>query len=535
MRLHLLAGAAVTFCFATSAANAQYDFDIRTLVLSEEPAQGTNADFARFFSVFGYEPTVTPSGFIHFGGRAGTDWGLWSADPLANHEVSLFALAGEPITNGERGDTWRVPPRPLIDEDNRVIGRITVAASGREGITIGEPGNLSLIARTDYLAPGYDDGTRYARNEFLQPAANRTGHIAFGTELVLGSGRTAGPGLFERLPDEQVRLVLGPAMQAPGLPEGSLVEAARRAAINDDGLMAFGGQLVVDTGDVTRENSSVLWGGFGDNTQLLLRGGDSIGGQGIFDRVLLIPTIGNSGQIALWAGLKGTTRRNQAIVGGPMDDLRVIARKGTRGPGMAQDETWTSNHGSVFWQPLISDDGNAAFYGSIRAPDSGLDLHGLWFGNADNLEMVTRSGHPILEFGAGVVIGGASREFAMNPKGDILFRAGLLGEGVDSSNNLALFVWLRGLGLQPVLRTGQEIEVRPGDFRVLADFRFSTGSAGQDGFATVFNNSGLIAYTAMFTDGSSGGFYSTVPTPPAAIPLLGCLALAMSRRRQQRA
>ena len=100
-------------------------------------------------------------------------------------------------------------------------------------------------------------------------------------------------------------------------------------------------------------------------------------------------------------------------------------------------------------------------------------------------------------------------------------------------NNSALYGWDPTGGLILVARTGDLLEVAPGDLRRIDALTSlnALGSGGEDGRVTGLSDNGLLAFRAQFIDGSSGVFVAQIPTPGAA-SLLGLATLSAARRRR---
>jgi hypothetical protein len=97
---------------------------------------------------------------------------------------------------------------------------------------------------------------------------------------------------------------------------------------------------------------------------------------------------------------------------------------------------------------------------------------------------------------------------SLNSAGQIAFRAELIGDGVDSSNDRGIWATDANGDLQLIARTGDQLEVAPGDSRTLAELDFVSVSNNSDGRRSAFNNVGQLAFWASFTDGSQGVFVS---------------------------
>ncbi|MGH0030852.1 MAG: DUF7453 family protein [Myxococcota bacterium] len=177
--------------------------------------------------------------------------------------------------------------------------------------------------------------------------------------------------------------------------------------------------------------------------------------------------------------------------------------------------------------------------GVISANDDAIHL-----GTPGDLNLVLREGDPAPGTGAGVTLlplaSWASQGRALNASGELVLDAGLAGPGVGAGNDLAIFAHLEGR-LFLVLREGDDLEVAPGDTRTIQGLRLRRArGAVVDGIPTPFNDARQLAFTADFTDGSSGVFVATlgplpVPgLPPAAVALLAMLLVGAGHAARRR-
>jgi hypothetical protein len=130
----------------------------------------------------------------------------------------------------------------------------------------------------------------------------------------------------------------------------------------------------------------------------------------------------------------------------------------------------------------------------------------------------------------------------LNAAGQTAFYAYLIGSGIGASNNKGIWATDRSGVLQLVARRGDLLEVAPGDFRTISLLTFlgdrdSHSTGNSDGRPSAFNNLGQVAFSAIFTDGTSGIFVSNrvaIPEPSAiSTILMGALCLNFHRRRNR--
>jgi hypothetical protein len=139
------------------------------------------------------------------------------------------------------------------------------------------------------------------------------------------------------------------------------------------------------------------------------------------------------------------------------------------------------------------------------------------------VDLVVRSGSPAPGTTPGVFFGDIQGMLG-NGQGQVAFFSGLRGEGVDETNGSGLWATDPQGELVLIARTGDLLEVLPGDFRRIEHLSAEEWSGGGDGRRVCFSENGELAFKAEFTDGSNGIFVAFVPEP-ATVTLLG-IALA---------
>jgi hypothetical protein len=113
----------------------------------------------------------------------------------------------------------------------------------------------------------------------------------------------------------------------------------------------------------------------------------------------------------------------------------------------------------------------------------------------------------------------------------VAFQASLAGPGGNTG------IWFEGPdGLELLVRTGQQFEVAPGDIRTIQQLGFYGGSGNEDGARSGFNDFDQLAFSASFTDGTSGVFVAnlgTIPEPASAALVLVAAGVFYSRARRR--
>ena len=106
---------------------------------------------------------------------------------------------------------------------------------------------------------------------------------------------------------------------------------------------------------------------------------------------------------------------------------------------------------------------------------------------------------------------------ALNLSGQTAFRARLSGVSVSESNDEGVWAEDRLGELTLIAREGDQLDVDEGpqtDLRTISKIAFAPSSGNEDGYSNGFNDRGQVAFTAQFTDGSSGVFVSNLVAEP---------------------
>lgn len=98
-----------------------------------------------------------------------------------------------------------------------------------------------------------------------------------------------------------------------------------------------------------------------------------------------------------------------------------------------------------------------------------------------------------------------------SPRGRAAFLATLRGTGVTPASSLALFAERPGARLSLVVRTGQAVEIAPGQTRTVRAIVFESGDA--ESGAMQFNALGDLVFTVAFTDNSRAILRTRVGCP----------------------
>jgi hypothetical protein len=215
--------------------------------------------------------------------------------------------------------------------------------------------------------------------------------------------------------------------------------------------------------------------------------------------------------------------------------VRTVALSGQSAPGTPSGVNFYFSDSSDFpFTPALNDAGQTAFFARLIGGGviNGTNDEGIWSEGSGSLALVARQGSPAPGTPSDVNFNNFLAHPSLNDAGQTAIWATLTGNGVDSTNGRGIWATDRTGVLQLIARTGDPLEVAPGDFRTLSAISFVANTGNSDGRPSAFNNLGQLAFFARFTDGSAGIFVSNrvaVPEPSslllaalAAIGLLRC-------------
>ncbi len=450
---------------------------IAVMARKGDPAPGATADETFKKIMVDDLPVVNASGqalvFSELEGPRVSDANEAALYFYDGSQTNLVARQGKSAAGAEPGvtygDFWGLPIH-LNDAGQVAFGNQLNGTSRREVIYFGEPGALSIVARTNDPVPGLGAGATIAAIDFQSLALNRAGQLAFGG--------------FAHTPGGSKSFILA------GTP-GTMVVAAQ------EGQSISG----VTLGEFVGESS---------------------------------PRLNAAGEIAFAAPLDGpglTNTNDSAIFAGMPGALAVIAREGDPAPDTTPGTLFGESEllrNSTSFEPVdpdglaLSESGAVVFRTSLIGPDVTGANESAIYSNVDGpLALVAREG----DWAPGTPADTSFADFfdpsegqvsnpMINAGGRIVFGASLTGPGVVAGMN-DRGIWATNsagqLGL--VLRTGELFDVDPApetqDLRVVQSFQLLGGGAGESGRATGINNLGQIVVNISFNNGSSGVFHVT--------------------------
>ncbi len=537
---------ALLFCSDCSASNLLTGRAVQTVALSDGLAPSTmdGVTFGVFTAPTLGEPALNDAGQVAFGSFLRGDGivqdnsvALWAGSP---GDVNLVAWAGQPIEGVDDGSVLNSfglaqPPRTINNLGETAFGAFVSGDTLNENnVWAGTAGGLRLVARSGEDAAGINGG---AYTSFAAPSLNGLGQVAL-------LGRAEGVGVDgsnnEALWVERngvLELLAREGSPAPMTGDARVFGRLFIPSLAHDGTVVFPAliRLPSDPGLGT----GGLWTADGAGLRPMYLSGAPAPGlpPGVEMTAFTLPErqITKTGQVGFTAVLAGAdvnALNDEALYVGDDERLRLVARSGEQAPGYVDGVTFDD-----LGAPALNNHNRTAFVGSIfREPGDPFGenrfLVGLWSEGMGPLSLVARRG----DQPAGV---DGDAEFtlignpALNDLGQVAFAGSIFGDGVDLTNRSG--IWAQDLSgeLQLILRTGDQIEVAPGDVRTVRSFSFDEGP-GVDG-NLAFNNRGQVLFRAVFDDATQGVFISNVvaiPEPAAVWIAAGLLWLATAPRNE---
>jgi hypothetical protein len=499
------------------------------------PAGATFTSIGRTF--------LNDTGQTAFLANVGDIEGIWSE---SSGRLELVAAVGSPAPGTPGLAFSRLCPWFKFIELNSA-GEIAFEADlthiNDRGVWAGGPGSLRLVARQGDHAPGTPDGVTYTSPSLVPPVLNDAGQTAFVAYLTGPGVDSANASGIWSQGSGSLALIARSGSQAPGTPSGVTFDYfASLPRLNNNGQTAFLASL--SGGGVDNTDNRGIWSERLGSLALVARSGYQAPGtpSGVnflgFDPAI---ALNDAAQTAFQADLTGSgvnDANNAGIWSEGSGSLALVARSGSEAPG--------TPGGTLFREfpdfPLkLNSAGQMAFL--ARLTGSGVDAtndYGIWLESSGTLALIAREGEHAPGTPNGVTfasdLGAESAIFyrpGLNNAGQVAFQASLSGLGVDSSNDFGIWATDPAGVLQLVARKGESLELAPGDFRTVQGFYLLANNVmgNSDGF----NNLGQIAFSASFTDGSSGIFVSNavaIPEPASLILSLtsgGALAFVFRR------
>ena len=523
----------------TTTAHAQ---TLRTIALTGQEAPATSG--ALFGALF--TPILNDAGQILFGGRLATGAGISSPN-----DVALWVQMGDStrlvVREGDQapGAPSGVKLEGLFGQAMNGLGRVTfqssltgpgVTSSNDEGIWTDAEGPVRLVARLGDVAPGAGGSAfRY----FFLPQINNGGQVGFPAGITPGASGDYG-NWVER--NNALNLVATRGTPAPGFANGATFTNTSGLVLSHTGNVAFSAVTSATTTDPVFLDVTGLWVDQNGAQSLLARRDMPAPGAPDGMYFLAFSNIAYSqDRIAFTAGLRNESLLVPEEAGVWKTDgasLQPILVFGDQAPGAPAGASLRRVNAL-----RLNDSGETAFMATLTVNAVTPQTQTAIFSETDGvLGLVARQGdHPPGVASSVQFSTFPTSSFVFNDAGQIAFSAMISGGDVNLPlgrnippefiNDHGIWGQDRSGLLRLVIRAGDIIDVDDGpgvDLRRVQNLNFF-GQGGSDGRGREgFNAHGQLAFSATFTDGTSGVFLSTVLAvpEPAAAPLIVSAVLA---------
>lgn len=451
--------------------------------------------------------------------------GIWVERGALGGGLAKVARLGEPVPGFSPGTYFNLTDiPPTLGRSGHMATSAFVSTTPTHAVAVLSDragGGLEPVARTGDPAPELDPPATF--NAVGEQRINDKDQTAFFTTLS-GAGITAANNQAHWAESATgLRLVVRTGNAAPGTfdksnPMPPTFNSLGPLVLNGSGRAAFfaGLNALLDT-----EHDSGIWSDATGSLKLVAREGDPAPGTGVaanFDN-FNFPTMNDAGDVAFGANLRdpanATTQTGSGIWVLRGGALTRVSRNGVPVPGVSAGITFQS-----FSRPVLDGAGHVAFVGTLQGTGiDGTNAFGIWSeglpGALGTLSLIARGGNPVpasAGFDPGVTFTGSIGNLAMNTQGRVAFGAFIKGPGVDATNNRTIWAQDPGGTLRLLARTGDVVEVAPGNTRTISNLVFpASESGGQDGRAICFNDADQLAFIASFIGGPAGIFVTIGP------------------------
>lgn len=387
-----------------------------------------------------------------------------------------------------------------------------IVSGTAQGIWLGTPGHMRLVALGGQPAPGTGPGVTF--DELHRPVLDDTGTIVFRAE----TSESSRAGLWTGDADS-LRLVAREGDPAPGLPAGWTFRYLFDPLVSADGRLCF----IASVRGPEGERRSGIWTGRPDSLAPAVLEGDPAPGFATARATFrFFDTSFTSGErVPSWTGEllaflvpvddDGTLR--DAIFAGPPDDLRMIAAEGLDAPDLHLPI------GEFFSEPIISASGKLAFKAELddSHPDVNADnAKVVFWGDHDGaIHAVAREGEALPGNGVGTLATYTRlNAFEMGREGQLVFTSIVSGNPYKNQWVVLPDGALEFIGRGFAFTSGDEDFVledadclRTGGISFATDI---TGHNGSDGRPTCFGPGGTFAFTGQVAPAGGGRAVETL-------------------------
>jgi hypothetical protein len=447
-----------------------------------------------------------------------------SVSALANPPTRAVALSGDPIPEHDPFKTFRGNAAIAINNNGQVLFEGRDESDG--AIWLGNPdGTRTLLHHIFDPAPGFPPGYQLnqAERSLIHWYLNDSGQTLISSGIFNYSAPNSGlekivwlagvgslvPVARESQPPPEVS---GDVTRIMGLhlnETGGIVALYITNASTDTGTLTAGlpGSLEIvaqnvaqnpqpmidNAGEVaflgSRAGTNGIWFGPPSNMKLLASGASLSG-----------PYVSKNGHLAY--GANGTL-----YAAAPLSPPIAILHNNDPAPGRP-GATIDGIRGMQ-----ITDSGYVAFEASANGKG------GYWVGLPGSIHPVALEGDPVPDV-PGMIFSSLTNELIfINNSGELLFPGHYLNP-LTSATERGLWVFDNNGIVHLIARQNGQLEF-DGQMRTVSDVGIRYG----------LNDFGQIAFTATFTDGSSGVFLATIPEPTALFLLMPIVLVGRRRRR----
>lgn len=512
---------------------------LRTVAFSGQSAPSGDGDALTFDQLGG--ATINDDGEVALVARAHVTGqpiagGVWSEGGGNGLELVAFDGRIAPgVTNGLfSGLDGNCP---LINNAGQTLfrGRLAAAAgvtgTNNSGAWIASPGAApTLVVREGEIAPGTTTAVFSEQSDVVgsrYSGFNDTGQLAWLTQLQIGTGGVTGTsdfGIWRAGSGPTLMVGRESAAAAQVVPARFYGSISATPVINSAGQVAFSAPLKTSASTTTNSGSGIWLGDPGVGITLLARDGSAAPGvTGATFATFTRPVI-NSGSDYAFHGTMAVagdvTSENSAAIWTARNDnpLDLFVRESQHAPGTdpavgfgAFDDTRINAAGRIAFRAVLKD-----ISGTGESGVTTLNDFGIWSDVGGDLELVVRENDPAPGTGEGVLFD-AILAPTLNASGQMAFVTDLRGTGISAANNTAIWFKTPGESVQLIAREGDQLDIDDGpgvDLRTVSALGIFFDSGGEDGQRTGLNDAGQLAFTAIFTDSSSGVFVRSLASSP---------------------
>jgi hypothetical protein len=333
-----------------------------------------------------------------------------------------IVLTGQGVPGPLGGSFQSFPYHSVINDADQIVFLGSMDNPwDPQGLFLAGDEEVEHVAHRGQPAPSFPSGVEIQSFDINYHRANNKGQVVFESTL-------AGPGIDGTGDDDsnafanwfwsdgELQLVAQYQTAAPGT--DARFRTFGRTTVNDLGHVAFAGDLIGD--GVSPGNDNSMWYGPPDDIRVLARegspgpGGVTFGGMEGLD----FPYLAANGQMAFTTGLAGG---GKALFAGTADDLELVAKRGDTVPGTDIEYNRIEGWGVP---PRVNNNGEVIFASTFSD-----HTRGVLTGAPGKIELVARTEDPAP--GLGDATFDFFHDYGINDRGEIAFRAETKIEGVD--------------------------------------------------------------------------------------------------------